>query len=60
MRNAACNAIGFRFGEENFFTYPVDGEKRWWLEVKISILEENFVQENCLWESSEHCVSQIC
>ena len=60
MRNSANFAIKFQFQEENFFTYPVEGEKRWWLEAKISILEENFMQENCLWESSEHCISQIC
>ena len=23
-------------------------------------MEENFIQENCLWESTEHCISQIC
>ena len=60
MRNSANVAIRFQFQEENFFTYPVEGEKRWWLEAKISILEENFIRENCLWESSEHCISQIC
>ena len=60
MTNSANFAIRFEFQEENFFTYPVEGEKRWWLEAKISILEENFIRENCLWESSEHCISQIC
>ena len=60
MRNSANFAIRFQFQEENFFSYPVEGEKRWWLEAKISILEENFIQEDCLWESSDHCISQIC
>ena len=60
MKNCANCALRFRFQEESFFTYPVEGEKRWWLEAKILILEENFIQENCLWESSEHCISQIC
>ena len=55
MRNGSCFSIGFKFREENFFS-----DERWWVEVKLSILETNFVQENVLWESSEHAISQIC
>ena len=60
MRNGAHSGINFRLREEDFFTHPIEGEKRWWLEVKLQILEENLLDENLTWESSEHCISQIC
>ena len=48
------------FREENYFTYPLEGQKRWWLEAKIRLEENNFHKENSHWESSEYKVHYNC
>ena len=51
----------FEFREENFLTYPMENEKRWWLEAKVKLTESEFMNSDSeFWESEEHSIGQIC
>ena len=50
----------FLFREENFLTYPMENEKRWWLEAKVKLTENDFWDSGTFWESEEHLIGQVC
>ena len=55
-KNASRLYFKVYFREDNYFTYPLEGQKRWWLEAKIRLEENNFHKENSHWESPEYKV----
>ena len=59
-KNCSKNYFKFYFREESYVTFPVEGQKRWWLEAKVRIDENNFFQENCHWESPDYTIGQVC
>lgn len=55
-RNAADFGINFIFSENTFFTFPIEGQKRWWVEAKVTIVDKF----KGFWQSEEHSIAQIC
>lgn len=60
MSNGSINSIKFQLHQESYFTYPIEGEKRWWLDAKIKVIEDNFLAENEHWESAKFSIVQVC
>ena len=52
--------FAFEFREDNFMTYPMENEKRWWLEAKLKLTENDFWDSGAYWESEDHLVGQVC
>jgi hypothetical protein len=59
-RNACLSGFKFEFREESYLTYPMKGQKRWWTDAKVKMLEQNFLADHTHWESLEHKIGQVC
>ena len=44
--NSATIFFKFYFRENSYFTYPVEGQKRWWLEAKIKLGQSHNHEKN--------------
>ena len=53
--NYCRDRIGFEFRELSYFTYPSKGQKRWWVDAMVSVVEKE-----PYWMSEEHKFAQVC
>lgn len=58
-RNGSMHGIKFQLRQESYFTYPIEGEKRWWLDAKIQVIDDGFI-DNLHWTSQERSIVQVC
>ena len=53
--NFSTNNLSFEFREISYFSYPAEGQKRWWLDAVVKV-----ITNDPYWASEETKFGQVC